>query len=113
MATPDLVITNPPFNDAFDIVRHAHGAARQGVIMLLRRTWDEPTDDRGDWLAAYPPTKEIVMPRWNFRRRDGKGGGDSATCAWFIWARNRHICTPGIAVISKRERDVLMTEADQ
>ena len=42
-------------------------------------------EGRGAWLAAYPPTTLIVLPRISFT---GDGNTDSATCAWFVWDRD-------------------------
>lgn len=82
---PDWVITNPPFSEAFDIVRQAVKTARVGVAMLLRTTWLEPTKTgpKAAWLVAHPPKWELVMERFSF---DGSGSQDSAPTAWFVWS---------------------------
>jgi hypothetical protein len=80
----DYVITNPPFNRAIDIVRLAVEHANVGVILLLRKTFLEPTEDRGPWLQAHPPTRVIGEPRYDFRRN---GNTDSVSCDWMIWER--------------------------
>lgn len=97
-----VVITNPPFDASLDIVRHAVERATCGVAMLLRISWLEPTDDRSEFLAAHPPTRQIVLPRWKFR---GAGSGDFVTCCWFLWAKQRGFCDAGIEVVTKAERD--------
>lgn len=79
----DFVITNPPFNEAFRILQHAYSAARVGVAMLLRKTFLEPTRERGPWLAAHPPSRIIGLPRHSFR---GKGS-DSVSADWVIWQK--------------------------
>lgn len=81
----DWVITNPPFSEAFDIVRQAVETARVGVAMLLRTTWLEPTKTgpKAAWLVAHPPKWELVMERYSF---DGSGSQDSAPTAWFVWS---------------------------
>lgn len=107
----DLTLTNPPFDASFEMAQHAVRHSRQGVILLQRCTWIEPTDDRGPWLAKHPPDAQIIMPRWNFRSRDGKGGGDSAPASWFIWNKAMQLCKPGIHVVTKAERDELIAEA--
>lgn len=101
----DLTLTNPPFDEAFEIIQQAVKRSTKGVVCLLRCTWIEPTDDRGEWLAKHPPDAQIVLPRWNFRSLDGKGGGDSAPASWFIWNRQIELVPPGIHVVSKSERD--------
>lgn len=79
----DWVITNPPFNEAIFILKRAIEHADLGVIMLLRKTFTEPTDDRGPWLQLHPPTRAIGEPRYSFRG----SGNDSVSCDWMIWER--------------------------
>jgi hypothetical protein len=76
------VVTNPPFNQAAQIVPIAHKHARHGIAMLLRLSYLEPTEDRGAWLNNNPPTTLIVLPRISFT---GNGKTDSVTCAWMVW----------------------------
>lgn len=106
----DLVITNPPFEYAFEIVQHAVTYAKRGVALLLRLTFLEPTEDRGPWLAVHPPERVIVLPRHDFR---GNGSTDSVTSAWMLWStdRDQPLGPKGIQVVSKAERDRLMVEA--
>lgn len=90
----EYVIGNPPFNVAFAIVTGAVGHATRGVAMLLRKTWTEPTAERGAWLASHPPSRQICLPRHNFRgsrpsKRAGKApvsaGTDSVPADWLVW----------------------------
>lgn len=104
-----VVLTNPPFNSAFDIVRAAWPYAERAVVLLLRLSWLEPTEDRGPWLEQYPPTRLIVMPRWDFR---GNGDTDSVTAAWMVWARSPGFCVPGIEIVGRMERLDLIRGAD-
>lgn len=78
----DWTITNPPFNQAYQIVSKAVKNSKNGVAALLRLSFLEPTMERGPWLAANPPDKMIVLPRISFT---GDGKTDSVTCAWMIW----------------------------
>jgi hypothetical protein len=84
MIDPDWIITNPPFKQAHAILQHAIAHARVGVAFLLRKTFTEPTEARGPWLAAHPPRRVIGLPRASFR---GKGT-DSVPADWFIWLRD-------------------------
>lgn len=93
---PHWIITNPPFSAAMDILRHALEFAEVGVAMLLRLSFAEPTEDRGQWLAAHPITRLYVLPRYSFRQN---GSTDSVTSAWFVWSR---MDTPAIEVIPGR-----------
>lgn len=101
----DLVITNPPFNVAFEIAQQALARCSK-LILLLRLSWLEPTDDRGEWLAAHPPSGLIVLPRYDYR---GNGSTDSVTSAWVIWetAGDPIGITDefGIDIVTKAERD--------
>lgn len=80
----DWVITNPPFNVAFDILWQSVCHAKVGVAFLLRKTFLEPTQERGDFLANHPPSRIICLPRHNFRG----DGSDSVSCDWMVWERN-------------------------
>ncbi|MDP3720800.1 MAG: hypothetical protein Q8T13_23810 [Acidobacteriota bacterium] len=79
----DWVVTNPTFVNALPILQHAISVAQVGVAFLLRKTFLEPTEDRGPWLAQFPPTREIGQPRYSFRG----SGNDSVSCDWMIWER--------------------------
>lgn len=79
----EYVVTNPTFESAFDILTRAAAHASRGVVFLLRKSFLEPTAERGPWLAAHPPTRVIGQPRHSFR---GKGS-DSVASDWFIWER--------------------------
>lgn len=94
-----VVVTNPPFNQAFDILKNLHPQV-DAVALLLRLTFLEPTKDRGPWLAKNPPNKLIVLPRYSFT---GDGKTDSVTCAWMIW--DKHFPDrDGVVIVPKRER---------
>lgn len=75
------VITNPPFNQAHEIVSNF---VDQKLVcaFLLRLSFLEPTEKRGPWLAEHPPDRVIVLPRISFT---GDSKTDSVTCAWMCW----------------------------
>lgn len=77
----EWVISNLPFNVAFPILEQAWILARLGVALLLRKTFTEPTRERGGWLSVHPPTHQVCLPRHSFR---GKGT-DSVATDWFVW----------------------------
>jgi hypothetical protein len=89
----EWVISNLPFDVAFDVLTRAVAHARFGVAFLLRKTFLEPTKDRrrvrrgliarGPWLALHPPTREIGLPRHKFRG----DGSDTVACDWMLWER--------------------------
>lgn len=108
----DYVLSNLPFDVSFEIAQHAYEYANFAVILLLRLSWLEPTEDRGAWLCGHPPTSVIVMPRHDYR---GNGATDSVTSAWMVWekqASRRHddgpLCQPGFDVVTREERDRLV-----
>jgi len=104
-----VCVTNPPFDQAFDIAAQALEAVDVGLILLLRLSWLEPTEERGPWLQLHPPTRLIVMPRHDFR---GNGKTDSVSAAWLIWDKcGGGLCRPGVEVVTKRERDELARES--
>lgn len=78
----DWVISNFPFDIAHAILVQA--ACHANVAVVLRKTFLEPTDERGPWLQQRPPTQTIALPRWSFR---GKGS-DSVSSDWMIWEQN-------------------------
>jgi hypothetical protein len=79
----DWVISNLPFGVAFDIVPHARLHARVGIAMLLRKSWTEPTEERGPWLSQNAPHRVIGLPRHSFRGT----GSDSVASDWHIWIK--------------------------
>ena len=83
------VVTNPPFNQAADILRQALKECPGVMIaMLLRLSFLEPTKARRDLLERHPPSSIIVLPRYSFRLNDkGERATDNVTCAWMVWNR--------------------------
>ncbi len=79
------LVTNPPFNCADQIFlnhrQRGKTALVNGIALLLRLSWLEPTKRR-QFLKDDPPNSIVVLPRTSFTE-DGKT--DSVTCAWMIW----------------------------
>ena len=96
---PRWTVSNPPFSCALPIVQQAVRCSVDGVAMLLRLSFLEPTKDRGPWLAEHPPTRVIVLPRISFT---GDGKTDSVTCAWLAWERG--VKYQQIVVVPKSKR---------
>jgi hypothetical protein len=84
LADVSWVITNPTFSQAFPILDQALQLARVGVAFLLRKTFLEPTAQRGPWFEVHPPDRIIGLPRHRFR---GKGQ-DSCSVDWCIWFKH-------------------------
>ncbi len=84
----DWVITNPPFSLAYPMLLKAMCEARVGVAFLLRLSFVEPTEQRGDWLEENPPTGRITLPRYSFT---GDGRSDNVTAEWLVWFKDRSL----------------------
>ncbi|MBW4666528.1 MAG: DNA cytosine methyltransferase [Cyanomargarita calcarea GSE-NOS-MK-12-04C] len=96
----DWVFTNPPYGaEATQILINAYNHAKRGIVMLLRTTWDEPCEDRGDWLYDFSYTRKITLPRFKFRKdKDGKRWAtDNCTIAAYIWDK-KIPCQPSISL---------------
>lgn len=100
-----VVITNLPFNEAAPILFWAIRFCRV-VCTILRVTFDEPTEDRNEWLAANPLAGRVVMPRYSYRKN---GSGDSTTTAWHIWSSIPNVVKPH-DVVTLAERDRLIAK---
>jgi hypothetical protein len=77
----DWVITNPPFNKAYEILQLSLQNCDK-VALLLRLSFLEPTAKRANFLREFPPTKLLVLPRMSFTEN---GKTDSVTYAWMVW----------------------------
>ncbi len=98
------VITNPPFSVADQILPIAFDHADH-VAFLLRLTFMEPTNGRGDWLDAHKDQmvyQGVLNPRPKFRSGEinpltGKlYGTDSVTVAWFVWKKKHSWAALGV-----------------
>lgn len=92
----DLIITNPPFNQAECILKNALSVTQKYVAFLLRLTFAEPTKKRAKLLQKYADNQIAFIPV-NPRPRFKEGinpytnkpyGTDSTTVAWFVWDVN-------------------------
>lgn len=85
----DWVVTNPPFENAPEIIPLAFQHATVGLAALLRLSYLEPCKDRADWLqknADHLANVLILNPRSSFRK--GSSGGDQVTVAWLVWRKD-------------------------
>lgn len=84
-------ITNPPFDRRLmlPIVRHMLKFC-QNVAVLARLSFLEPTIDRMPFWARWASMCEvIVLPRYSFKRVNGKRQTDSVTCCWLVWRKHQ------------------------
>ena len=103
---PDWVVSNPPYRMpvCLEIVARAVASAKVGVAMMLRLSFSEPTakiNPRGPWLSRNPVSRQLVLPRYSFTGNDKT---DSATTAWFVWAR---VPLTGAPLVSLYRADVI------
>jgi hypothetical protein len=94
LAVAPLVLTNPPFSIAIDVVEASWRLCPRAVVVVLQRqTWHEPTEDRADFFRQHPPDV-ITIGRCTFLGPDGRtirgkngkaGGGDSTSYALFVF----------------------------
>jgi hypothetical protein len=76
----DWVVTNPPYNQAFDVVKLALATAKVGVAMALRETWLGSAEERLIWLEKNRPTDIISMR--SEERRVGKECAHMCRSRW-------------------------------
>lgn len=108
LASAPLVLTNPPFSIAIDIIDACWRICRHAVVAILQRqTWHEPTRDRAEFFQAHPPDV-ITIGRCTFLGPDGRpvrdkhgraGGGDHSSYAWFVFGPDRRGLAGGMARI--------------
>lgn len=98
----DWVITNPPFNQAFDIAVNALNSSRIGIILFLRHSFDEPTNDRADWLNRNPTSLRLVYPRFKWRKDKASKNWqtDSTTVDAYVWFNHKSPVNAQYGVIS-------------
>ncbi len=85
-----VVITNPPYNQALEFVQ---GAMKDGkiVVMLLRLNW-LAGQARNAFLREHTPSIYVLPKRPSFTG----GKTDSCEYAWFVWGLEE---TPTVHVI--------------
>lgn len=86
-----LLVGNPPYSLAQPFVQKAAAWARKKrgrhAAMLMRLSFLEPADGRGDLFRAFPPDVLILPRRPSF---DGKGS-DNVTSAWLCWPQTEGV----------------------
>lgn len=89
--TPDWVITNPPFNLAFEFALRALRTANFGVALLVRTTWLEGGDRFSRLFSSRPPSTvalfservPMVKGRWDPK------ASSATSYAWVVWKQGR------------------------
>lgn len=82
----DVIITNPPFNIAINIIKKALGDIKDNgyVIMLLRLNFLGSKQRFGFWQNNKPKYIFVHHKRMSFT---DKGGTDSVEYAHFVWQK--------------------------
>ena len=93
----DWTITNPPFSAAEKILPLAWEHSQQGVALLLRLSYLEPTAGRAQWLQQHADHLRLVIPVSPPPRLRRGRGSHSVTCAWFVWRKTWSWSELGIA----------------
>ena len=114
------LITNPPFNQAAEILDVAWNAGIPNIAMLLRLSFLEPTTGRGSFrgrkrlLAKLNSHLSYLIPFGSTRPSfTGDGNTDSVTTAWFCWQQSNRgkgtkvICVPNWQVDDVNRQNVV------
>lgn len=101
----DWVVTNPPFNQAFEILKNAHFFAKKGVVFFVRHSFTEPTEQRGSWLYNNPCWANLVYPRFKFVQNEkGTWDSDSTPIDAVIWLREH---SPKLGLITVPKHNIV------
>lgn len=84
----DWIVTNPPFNRAPEMVPIFFEKAREGIALLLRKSYSESCLNRDVWLQEKQEylAWQIYLPRISFT---GDGKTDNVSCDWFVWTKEK------------------------
>jgi hypothetical protein len=110
----DWVITNPPFNKAFEFIERALSEAIVGVAMLGRLQLSESaeryplfTDRRFAAIAPFAGRLPMVKGQWDPAATSATG------YAWFVWLQeHRTPIPPGVIMIPPTARNLLWHDTD-
>jgi hypothetical protein len=85
----DVIITNPPFNIALDVIKKALSDVKEGghVILLLRLNFFGSQERKPFWDSHLPKYCFVHSKRIHFIDGQGKSGTDSIEYAHYIWQK--------------------------
>jgi len=95
---PDMIITNPPFSIAFDIIKHAMKEFGTNHICMLLRLNFLGSAERSAFFRENMPDVYVLPNRPSF---DGEGS-DTIEYAWFVWTKKdneSYACPKGTLVL--------------
>lgn len=84
--TYDLIVGNPPYEQAFEFIRAAMRAAdtrAHGTVAMLLRQGFAAGKARSQWHRENPSDMRVLPVRPDFL---GDGGSDRYDYAWFVWS---------------------------
>jgi hypothetical protein len=81
-AEPDVIITNPPFAIAWEILHTSLRRWPNAHLILLLRLNFWGSVERSDFMQKFPPDTYILPNRPDFK---GQGKTDSIEYAWMHW----------------------------
>ena len=85
----DNIVTNPPFNQAEELLLHALSLARRKVCFLLRTAFLESRRRYESIFQATPPAKLLVFSErlTMYPSAFARSSGGTTSYAWFVWER--------------------------
>ncbi len=87
--TPNIIITNPPFNIATDIIKKAiEDVGDNGIVIMLLRLNYFGSKDRNKWLLKNMPYSCYIHSKRMSFTQDGKA--DSIEYAHFVWIKGEN-----------------------
>ena len=79
---PDVVITNPPYLPAYELLNHFLQTFPNAHIVLLLRVNFLASEARHALMSEYAPDIYVLPNRPSFK---GAGKTDATEYAWFVW----------------------------
>jgi hypothetical protein len=106
IAQVDLIVTNPPFKRADELVRYFWECMKPGAVLafLLNMTflgsedrWSEGDEDEPGGIFQIAPLRYCVpiVPRPSFLTVDGKSTSPKFEAALFVWTKDGGASAPG------------------
>lgn len=97
--SPQVIITNPPFNQALSFIKKSMELKAEYICMLLRLNF-LGSAERSTFMRENTPDIYVLPNRPSFT---GKGT-DSIEYAWFVWRKENDYGAPLQKPISNEER---------
>lgn len=87
----DIIITNPPYGrSATPVMINAYGKTKRVLVLFVRLTFEEGTQERLDFFRQHPPHYRFMFPRFAFRQgKDGRWATDSTPVVGLVWDKTK------------------------